>query len=266
MPLVQLDVTDTRPASVLRLIGAGFTAKDAAHKVGVNRKTIARWRSGLAGFGEAYNRALLLSHDGGPVVREALDRLVREWTPGELLELHESAAQKEVAPAAPSPVTDTSPASEPEHVKPDPAPERPPAKRTTCVDPDVLDERGKELTSRVAHRPEPDPGPAPYTTARPPTPSEWTAEMAKLALDPSQPASVRAVAIAAVSSRLNGGPMRGQSPADIEEVTGTVRGRDPGVPASVWKEARKNFLGPAPDAEPEAEPIGDVVEFERAPG
>ena len=63
MPLVQLDVTDTRPASVLRLIGAGFTAKDAAHKVGVNRKTIARWRSGLAGFGEAYNRALLLSHE-----------------------------------------------------------------------------------------------------------------------------------------------------------------------------------------------------------
>jgi len=88
--------------------------------------------------------------------------------------------------------------------------------------------------------------------------------MALLSKDSSQPAQVRAVAIAAVSSGVLGGPVR--RPVEAEQVPSQVRGRDPGVPASVWKEARKNFLGPAPDDKPDAAPGGDVVEFERAPG
>jgi hypothetical protein len=87
--------------------------------------------------------------------------------------------------------------------------------------------------------------------------------MAKIGLDKKQPERVRAVAIAAVSSALNGGPVRGR-PAELEEVVAQAareRGREQGVPASVWQEARKNFLGPAPE---EAEQGGEVVEFEQA--
>jgi hypothetical protein len=128
------------------------------------------------------------------------------------------------------------------------------------IEPDVLDARGKTITTREGQKPE---RASPYTTDRPPTQAEWLAEMAKIGLDKKQPERVRAVAIAAVSSALNGGPVRGR-PAELEEVVAQAareRGREQGVPASVWQEARKNFLGPAPE---EDEQGGDVVEFEQA--
>jgi hypothetical protein len=254
-----------------------MTARDAAAKIGINRKTVERWRQHLSGFGDAYTSAAKLSRVGTPEGRDALDLLVRTWTPGGLVSHVETAALDElrgatvaligtgkVAPTEPpSPVAEPPRAREPEPVI-EPLPERklPRVERTECVEPDVLDVRGKELTPHVARRDEI----SPYTTARPPTRDEWLAEMAKLSLDKTQPDRVRAVAIAAVSSGLNGGPVRAR-PADIEEVTTAAareRGRDPGVPASVWEEAKKNFLGPAP--EPEATRSGDVVEFDRAPG
>lgn len=254
----QLELTDPRPARILRLVGNGMAARDAAAKTGISRKTVERWRQRVSGFGDAYNLAVTLSRDISPNGREALDRLVQTWAPGGLAE--------PVDPADPPPVelrqAEPSPAREPvSPIEPLSEPEQPRTERPACVDPDVLDAHGKEITTHVARRGEA----SPYTTARPPTRDEWLAEMAKLGLDKSQPERVRAVAIAAVSSGLNGGPVRVRGPAELEEVVAAAaRGRDPGVPASVWQEARKSFLGPAPVAESEDE-SGDVVEFERAP-
>ena len=268
--LVKLEPTDTRPSEILRLVGSGLTAKDAAAKVGICRKTVTRWRQGLAGFSAAVDRAAALSSGTSPAERAALDELVRMWTPGGLVELApEPVAPRLEAPAArpapaPAAVATTTAAGDPELVI-HKTQAREPAERPECVEPDVLDARGTELTKLKRRPPGPDaePEPAPYTTVRPPTSAEWLSAMAALSLDKRQPPRVRAVAIAAVSSVLHGGPMRGRAPAEAEQVASTVRGREPGVPASVWKEARENFLGPDPGAA-EDDRIGDVVEFGEA--
>jgi hypothetical protein len=255
-----------------------MTARDAAAKIGINRKTVERWRQRLVGFGDAYNLAAELSRDSTPEGRDALDLLVQTWTPGGLVdqvphvnpawvELREAAAYLssagQSAPAEPpSAVADPTQAREPDHViEPLAEREHERADRTECVDPDVLDARGKEIAAH-ARRAEP----SPYTTVRPPTRDEFHAMAAALMMDERAPERLRVTAVAALSSGLNGGPVRARH-SDIEEVTTAAareRGRDPGVPASVWEEARKNFLGPAP--EPEATRSGDVVEFDRAPG
>lgn len=260
MAIVHLELLDTRLGSILRLVGTGTTAKDAASTLGISRKTMERWRKSVPRFGEAYARAVKLSRDESPSAPNELDLLVRTWTPGGLV------APTGVADAPPAAVAQPSPAREPERLPalaPEPEPE--PAK---CVEPDVLDARGKELTKVARRGPgsEPEDEPAPYTTARPPTPAEWLAEMAALSLNTSEPARVRAVAIAAVSSALHGGPVRGRPDVPGKVEVEKVGGREPGVPASVWEQARKNFLGPAPDAEPDDARSGDVVELERAPG
>jgi hypothetical protein len=263
MALVQLDLTDTRPAAILRLVGEGKTARDAAAEVGINRKTVERWRQRVSGFGDAYDLAAQLSRDNSPEGRGSLDLLVRTWAPGGMvsrvsLEGPALVELREVAAA----IGETSQAALAEPPSTAAEPEPPRAERPACVEPDVLDARGEEISTQVSRRNEP----SPYTTVRPPTRDEWLAEMAKLSLDKSQPERVRAVAIAAVSSGLNGGPVRVR-PAELEDVAGAAareRGREPGVPAGVWQEARKNFLGPAPDPAPEAQRGGDIVEFEQA--
>lgn len=226
MPVVQPELTDTRPAAVLRLVGDGMTAREAAAKIGINRKTVERWRQRVPGFGNAYNRATQLSRDTSPEGREALDLLVQTWTPGGLV---------------------GRPTSEPERA---------------CFDPDVLDARGNEITTQAARRDET----SPYTTVRPPTRDEFHAMAAALMMDDRAPERLRMTAVAALSSGLNGGPVRAR-PVDLEDVAGAAareRGRDPGVPAAVWEEAKERFLGPAPDPAPEVEQSGDVVEFERS--
>jgi hypothetical protein len=106
-----------------------------------------------------------------------------------------------------------------------------------------------------------------YPRRRAPTRDEWVSMMADLALDPMQPSSVRCAAIASGNAALVGQQLR-RGAADQAADAGAAeaareRGRDAGVPANVWQEARQNFLGPAPV--PEAEQGGDVVGFERAP-
>jgi hypothetical protein len=255
MPIMQLAISDARPADVLRLVGNGATCTDAAAEIGVDRKTVTRWRQQVEGFGDAYDRAAELSRDESPQGRVALDLLVSAWTPGGLVttevatpagsetELLDQAVGVEDPPASPS--------------------EERVVVRPAYVEPDVLDARGKEITVQGRRRVAAEP--SPYTTVRPPTREEWLAEMAAMAKDKKQPERVRVTAIAAVTSGLMGGPVRAR-PSDFEDATvaaAAARGRDPGVPASVWEEAKQRFLGPAPD--PEAERSGDVVEFERAP-
>jgi hypothetical protein len=138
----------------------------------------------------------------------------------------------------------------------------------TCIEPDVLDASGTVLAVQGERR---SAAPiSPYTTVRPPTKDEWLAEMAALALDRKEPERVRVMAGVSVSALLQAGV--GGRWAKPEEVVDAAvaeaareRGRDPGVPASVWQEARQNFLGPAPEPASDSTRSGDVVEFERAP-
>lgn len=260
---------DRRPAEILRLVGDGATGRDAAAKLGINRRTVIRWREQIAGFGEAYDRAAKLSREETAEAREELDQLVAAWTPG--------------AAAKPDPEHEPDPETlkarlerEPEWVrerlrpllKSDGPAEPTSVAAPSAVVPDVLDSSGAEIT---VHGSRPPAKPAsPYTTARPPTRDEWLAEMAAMAKDPKQPERVRVTAIAAVSTGLFGGPGgRSTRPADLDDVAmaaaaqGQARGRDPGVPASVWQEARRNFLGPAP-APADDSKGADVVELEQA--
>lgn len=239
--------------------------------VGISRKTIVRWRDRVPGFGEAYDRATALSRDGSAKAREELNLIVAAWTPGGIVEAEPELAS-EPQPAA-APVLEAEPdlgvdplEREPEWVR-----ERVravverAAVRTEpeVVEPDVLDAAGGEVSVRSLRAPL-----APYTKVRPPTRDEWLAEMAALAKDPEQPERVRVTAIAAVSSGLFGGPGgRSTRPADLDDATvaaAAARGRDPGVPASVWQEARRSFLGPAPAPEATDDKGGEVVELEQA--
>lgn len=279
MVLVQsFSPDDQRPSAILRLVGRGATGKEAAAAVGISRKTIIRWREQVPGFGEAYERAMELGRDGSAKARGELNLIIAAWTPGGI-----AAAELEPGPdseivvvsrraaAAPEPEpksTDGDPLErEPEWVR-----ERvraamasaPVRAEPEVVEPDVLDAAGAEISVSGSRPPLP---PAPYTTVRPPTLDEWISEMAALARDPEQPERVRVTAIAAVTSALCGGPGgRSTRPAHIDDATvaAAARGRDPGVPASVWQEARRSFLGPAPAAAPEDDSAGDVVELEQA--
>lgn len=257
------DLVDSRPAEILRLVGQGCTGAAAAAQVGINRKTVARWKRDLHGFGDAYTRAMQLCHDRSDKARDELAKLVAAWTPGGLLEPGPGIDPLErepewvrervravMASALGIPVADSAP------VRADPE----------VIEPDVLDAAGAELTVSGSRPTLPA---APYTKVRPPTRDEWLAEMAALARDPEQPERVRVTAIAAVSSGLFGGPGgRSTRPADLDDVAVAAaarRGRDPGVPASVWQEARRSFLGPSPaEANADDGKGGDVVELEQA--
>ena len=130
------------------------------------------------------------------------------------------------------------------------------------VVPDVLDSQGNALSVQ-GERPSAA-SPSPYPTERPPTRDEFNVILTRLIVREKTPERVRAVAIAALNSSLpEGETRRGQvRTPELEEVAAqAARAREQGVPASVWQEARKNFLGPAPE---EAEQGGDVVEFEQA--
>lgn len=193
---------------------------------GVNRKTVTRWRQGVVGFAAAYDRAVQLSRDESERARRELELLVLAWTPGGLVTNAEQ----------------------------------------SVVDPDVLGADGSEITLQGALPSKPFV--SPYTKVRPPTPDEWIAEMAAMAKDERQPERVRVTAIAAVTTGLLGGPGgRSRRPAELDDpamaAAAQARGRDPGVPASVWQEARRNFLGPAP-AQADDSKGGDVVELEQA--
>ena len=134
------------------------------------------------------------------------------------------------------------------------------------AEPAVLDTSGREIVIEPApgtvavRRPKP-----PYTTVRPPTLAEWTATMAALAVDTNQPERIRLGAIASVTATLAGGPGgRLNRPVDDVAVAEAARerGRDAGVPAQVWQQARENFLGPAPEdaaGERDAHPPGAVA-------
>lgn len=262
--LVALDgPTDVRLALVLRRLGTGGTITDAAGDAGVTRKTILRWRSPGAwcvpGFREACDLVTVLASVATPEARAKIERIVMAWTPsgGDDVLGGDGLAEQELE------CGDDADGAQP----PSPPP----------TDPDVLGSDGREL---LASRPSRARLPAPprtlaahptaeqlYPQRRAPTRDEWISMMADLATDPLQPASVRCAAIASNTAALEikatrrSTPEQGVDPGVAEAAS--KQGRDPGVPASVWQEARQNFLGPAPDAEPEAEQSGDVVAFEQ---
>lgn len=270
--------TDSRPAQVLRRIGNGGTAEQAADDCKINRKTISRWRKTHKDFREAYARAVYLAGLGTEDARGKLDALVLAWTPGGLVTPAERAAlARPDGDAELEPETDFEPV--PAGAEPlDPAQgdvdevavagaEQPELER---VEPDVLGADGRELVivPKVGAGGPRRPKPHPYTTTRPPTLAEWTATMAAIAVDVNQPERVRLGAIASVTATLAGGPgARLNRPVDDVAVAEAARerGREAGVPATVWQEAKRNFLGPAPAPAAEAEQGGDVVGFERAP-
>jgi len=214
---------DHRLAAILRLMGVGWTIAAIAADLRLNRKTITRWRTSSEEFGEASDRVMELARQGTPAALAEIDQIVAAWTP--------PPRRPELGEV------------EPEHVEP--------------TEPEVLGRDGRLVTRRA-------PAPMPsdiaedvYTSKRPPTPAEWLAEVAEIAKDPNEPERLRAVAITCVSSALFGGAGSrlgarqadaGPSPAAeaAQQAARRERGRDAGVPASVWQEARANFLGPAP--------------------
>jgi len=222
---MQFALDDQRPAAILRNIGNGMNAGEVSKLVGVDRSTVLRWKRGNPGFAAAFDRAAALSRDASPEGRETLDKLVAAWAPGGL----DRAWPRHLAVAV-----------------------------------DVIGSDGRTIASGdgASGDAAADPS-APYTTRRPPTRDEWLAEMARLSLCPNTPERVRAVCIAAVTSGLLGGPgdrssrPKGLDDLDVTEAARAARGREAGVPASVWVEARRNFLGPAPGDEstPASEPI-----------
>lgn len=264
---------DPRPAQILRRIGTGGLVEQAADDAGISRATVARWRKKLEGFGTAYSRATELAAIGTPESIAEVGALVQAWTPGGLVSEAERAAiahpadddiepESEVefeAELEPEPAATTG-SDDPVVAVPDPEPEHP------AVEPDVLDHDGRELVVSPPPVGKAKPRPkSPYTTTRPPTLAEWTAEMAAIAKDVNQPERVRLGAIASVTATLAGGPgARLNRPVDDVAVAEAARerGREAGVPASVWQEAKQNFLGPAPE---QPEQGGDVVGFERSP-
>jgi hypothetical protein len=265
---------DPRPAKILRRIGAGGSVEQAADDAGINRKTIVRWRNTLHDFGEAYARVLYLASLGTEDARGKVDAIVRSWTPGGLVTEaeREAFAGPELEPEGgdgdPDIDLETDADFEPEPV-PGVEVAMTEVEQPAVTDPDVLSADGRELVvqppvgSSKPRRPK-----SPYTTTRPPTLAEWTATMAALAVDKDQPERIRLGAIASVTATLAGGPgARLNRPVDDVGVAEAAaeRGREPGVPASVWQEARHKFLGPAPEPEPDTTRSGDVVEFERAP-
>jgi len=245
---------DHRPALILRRIGAGGTVEQAGDDVGISRKTVLRWRNIHHDFGEAYARAVFLSGLGTERARDKVDALVRAWTPGGLVSETERAAlahpkdddveleAEAEAEAELEPESADLAGDDPEVEAREPEP--------PAVEPDVLAADGRELVVIPPPRGKAKPRPeSPYTTTRPPTLAEWTAEMAAIAKDVTQPERVRLGAIASVTATLAGGPgARLNRPADDVAVAEAARerGREAGVPASVWQEARQNFLGPAP--------------------
>jgi hypothetical protein len=256
--------TDVRLALVLRRLGAGGTIAAAGLDAGVTRKTILRWRSPgswcVTGFAEACDRVTALATVPTPDAREEIERIVLAWTPsgGDDVFDGDELADDEQEPGFGDDEQPSAPTAEP----------------------DVLDTSGREI---VASRPPRARLPAPprrlsedpsaeqlYPSRRAPTRDEWVSMMADLAMDPLQPASVRCAAIASGNASFNqAAPRRPASDPAVDPAVVAAareRGREPGVPAGVWQEARKNFLGPAPGPAPDAERSGDVVEFERAPG
>jgi hypothetical protein len=196
-----------------------------------------------------------LAMDGAPAALEEIDAIVRSWTPGGLV----SQAELDAIVAGPE--------AEPDSDDPELGPR---LSDTGATDPDVLDAEGHELVVRpTLGTSQPRKPKSPYTTVRPPTLAEWIAELAAIAKDKNEPERIRHTAIVSATAALAGGPGgRVGRPVDDAAVVEAARerGREPGVPASVWQEARQNFLGPAPEPAPDAERSGDVVEFERAPG
>jgi hypothetical protein len=274
--------TDVRLALVLRRLGAGGTITAASVDANVSRKTVLRWRSPGAwcvpGFAEACDRVTALASVAAPENRMEIERIVLAWTPsggddlfdGELAEDEQECwADADGAQPAPEPAESSFDGGL-EPASPPPA------------EPDVLDTNGREI---VASRPQRARLPAPprtlaahptaeqlYPTRRAPTPEETLSMMADLATDPLQPASVRCAAIAymAAAHKDQAAPRRSNTDPAVDPAVAEAaskQGRDPGVPASVWQEARQNFLGPAPDPDPASGATlgGDVVEFERAP-
>jgi len=219
------------------MIGDGESLTAAAAACGVNRKTVYRWRAALPGFGDALDRVLALSADGSPRARREVENVVRAWAPSGVPEReHESAL------------------------------------------PDVLGRDGRVLVSgeRVEQEGQLEqPGGQIYTSKRPPTRDEWIAMMTDLALDPAQPDRLRLGAMASVSTALGNGPagragrasdrVAELQAAEQQEAAQREKGRDAGIPASVWHEARQNFLGPPAAATGEAaRPTIELVAVDRS--
>jgi hypothetical protein len=262
MVFVQLEPTDPRPAVVLRLVGDGLSGTETAAALGLNRKTLSRWRAGIEGFGDAYEQAVRLSFDQTPAGREALDLLVQTWTPEGIDAFVTLTATRSgsVPSSAPQPASQ---AEDSEEADP-PAPGESSPMSPVRIDPVVLDARGRKITRSSRRVVDPS---EPYTKVRPPTRDEWLADMAAIALDETQPERVRVTAQASVTALLQPSPGRAPKLAgEVEDAAVAAaareRGRDPGVPASVWEDARQNFLGPATAAAPETDKRGEVVEVE----
>ena len=258
---------------VLRLMGAGLTTQAIADELRINRKTITRWRASLEGFDEACSLVIGWARLDTEGARGEIDKIVASWTPGGLVfheQLREVVERVSAGAATPQPAreVDLPVAREREAVL---GPE-------AAVAPELLDEpelgevapepAEPEVINRdgrlVVRYPAPgSSGPTPAASAdeitglRPPTPAEWLAKLAAIAENQAEPPQVRVVAMGCVSSALFGGPHSkmpsrqsesAPSPAaEAAEREARQRGRDAGVPASVWQEARANFLGPAPE-------------------
>jgi hypothetical protein len=253
---------DPRLAEVLRLVGEGKTCSAAAARVGLNRKTVQRWRTSIPGFGAAYDQAVQLSSKGEDG-RDLLELLTRSWMLDAPDTLPTRAPSVNEALRMIQNSARSKPSSEPAATPSEEAPVTA-ERRSAAVEPDVLDAQGQEIAVQ-GERPEVAAPPSPYTTQRPPTRAEFNSMLAQLIMRDKTPERVRAVAIAALNSSLPDEPSRSRRLPEIEEpVVTTARAREQGVPASVWQEARRNFLGPAPeDAQSED---GQIVELDQAQG
>jgi len=248
---------DSDLKEVLRLVGEGGTCIEAAERIGVDRKTIVRWRKSIPGFGAAYDQAVELSRD--PDASGELDLLVRSWRTASENDAADAGSVAAVTPPPPKP----RPPKPPDPARVASMPVLPRAAKP--VVPDVLDSQGNALSVQGER---PAASPSPYPTERPPTRDEFNVILTRLIVREKTPERVRAVAIAALNSSLpEGDARRGQvRTPELEQVVAQAaasRGRDAGVPASVWQEARRNFLGPAPDAR-DGDQGGEVVDLEQA--
>ncbi len=257
---------------ILRLMGEGLTTSATADKLGLSRKTISRWRASLAGFDEACTNVSGWARLDTPSARAEIDRVVASWTPGGLVlhelpgEIDDRARQRAagglVVESDPVPARGVEPVVrvEPEIVVAAPvAGERDVAERPPQAEPEVLSRDGRLVVRHLVGESSTPPGAAAigegHTGLRPPTPAEWLAKLAAIAENQEEPPQVRVVAMGCVSSALFGGPHTKPtrqsestpSPAaEAAEREAREKGRDAGVPASFWQDARMKFLGPAP--------------------
>jgi hypothetical protein len=279
----------------LELIATGMKQSDVVAELGTTERSLSRamarpTHDGLK-FGAAINVAKELLARGTPEAQAALSQLVDAWRPPE-------PEPPPVVEPEPEPLPEPEPVELPLPELPVPDPVEPPitppepvanpSPVTTGEDATFEREaQGGAITkpdrvvveAEVVSRPRKPGRPPkvdPNAVPEPPPPYPATREELREKLfefywakmhDKTEHPRMRVVCTQALHSEAFEPRFSRAHPSPaaeaIEQQAARERGRDPGVPASVWQEARRNFLGPAPD-EAETDKGGDVVEFEQA--